>query len=93
MLNDTPFSIAYCDLKSHVRVLSRAGDTPIPLRVGGMDVDNQMVLLLDGQRYDQGSPEIPLQDVPFEKTTWGKWKARHPETLVYGGDLKEHARF
>jgi hypothetical protein len=69
-----------------VRVLSRDGDAPIPLRVGGLDVDDQMVLLLDGQRYGQESAAIPLCDVPFERTTLGKWKAKHPHSQIYVGE-------
>lgn len=86
LIDQTPISVTYCELMGCFRVLtSDAGTNPIDLRIGGFDVACQMVFLLDGIRYDQTSTEIPLQDLPFEKTTLGDWKAQHPDTLVYEG--------
>lgn len=69
---------------------SSAKETPTPessatksldVRIGGWQ--ESMVLVVDGSRYPHHSPDIPLADVQFTTTTWGKWRAEHPETLVY----------
>lgn len=85
MVNEEPISVSYCDLKDCVRVLSRRGNSPIPLRVSGLDVDNQMVFLLEGQRYGQTSMDIPLEDYPFQRTTLGEWKRQFPNSRIYLG--------
>lgn len=75
-------SVSYCYLADCVRVLSKESNKPIPLHVGGMDVDNQMVFLLEGERYGQSSPVLPLADYPFSRTTLGDWKASHPQSKI-----------
>ena len=75
-------SVSYCYLADCVRVVSKESKTPIPLHVGGMDVDNQMVYLLDGERYGQMSPVLPLADYPFERTTLGDWRKLHPHSQI-----------
>ena len=86
VVDECPLSVTYCNLVDCVRVLTRAGDGPIPLNVGGMDQDNQMVFLLEGARYGQASPGLPLIDHPFNRTTWGEWNGQHPTTRVYLGN-------
>ncbi len=85
MLKRTPLSVTYCNLVDCVRVLTRDSETPIPLRVGGLDVDRQMVLLLDETRYGQSSGELPLQDHEFVRMTLSEWANLHPATKVYVG--------
>ena len=41
-----------------------------------------MMLQIDGEAFRQMSPEIPLADLPFQRVTWGQWKADHPDTRV-----------
>ncbi len=76
-------SVAYCDLVDCVRVVSDDSQRPIPLHVGGLDVDQQLVLLLNGERYGQESPDLPLQDYPFVRMSLLEWKQLHPDTRVY----------
>lgn len=76
-------SVSYCDLSGCVRVFHQASDTAIALGVGGLDIHEEMVLQLDGVRYSQNSPDIPLSDYPFTQTTWGDWIHRHPDSLMY----------
>jgi hypothetical protein len=83
IMNDKAISVAYCDLVDCVRVVSDDSDKPIPLHVGGLDVDQQLVLLLNGERYGQESADLPLQDHPFVRTSWLEWKQLHPDTRVY----------
>ena len=75
-------SVTYCNLANCVRVLRDASDAPIPLHVGGLDIENQMVFLYRGERYSQSSTALPFEDHPFERLTWGEWKRRYPATKV-----------
>lgn len=75
-------SVTYCYLANCVRVLRDASDAPIPLHVGGLDIENQMVFLYRGERYSQNSTALPFEDHPFERLTWGEWKRRYPATKV-----------
>ena len=85
VIDESPLSVTYCNLVDCVRVLTREGNGAIPLSVGGLDVDNQLVLLLGDLHYGQSSPGLPLNDYPFDRMTWGKWKAQHPTTKIYVG--------
>ncbi|QDV82167.1 hypothetical protein [Planctomycetes bacterium TBK1r] len=50
MLKDKPLSVTSCDLVDCVCVLTNDDDKPIPLHVGGLDIENQMVFLLGDKR-------------------------------------------
>jgi hypothetical protein len=85
-IDATPVSVTYCDIADRARVLSRPrGSDPFELRIGGLDDNDQMVLMLEGARYGQSSLELPLDDLPFERTTFAKWIAMHPESMIYEG--------
>jgi hypothetical protein len=86
VIGNNPISVAYCDLADCVRVVKddrTESASPIPLRVGGLDINHQLVLLLRGERYGQQSLGLPLQDHPFTRTSLGEWKKRHPKTWLY----------
>lgn len=76
-------SAAYCDKTQCIRVFTSESPDPIPLHVGGLTKDDRMVLMLDEERYDQDSENVPLQDHPFVRTTFGEWKSLHPDTKVF----------
>lgn len=83
-----PICVTHCDRTHSTRVLTtkRPDPTsvgPIDLRVGGWT--KGMLLIVDGRRYDHHSDELPLADVEYVTTTWAKWRAAHPQTLVYTG--------
>lgn len=85
-IDENPVSVTYCDIVDTVRVLHGPhGIRPLDLRVGGMDVNQQLVVLLGGVRYGQGSPDVPLADYAFERTTLERWIAEHPESMIYQG--------
>jgi hypothetical protein len=85
VIADSPVSITYCDLSQCVRVLTSQGQQqPLRLRIGGIS-EGKMLLLYEGQRYEQSDDAIPLQDVSFTVTSWGQWKNEHTLTLVYTG--------
>ena len=52
------------------------------LRVGGVDIEGGLVLLLDDTRYSHRSEKLPLVDSDFEVISFGRWSARHPDTIV-----------
>ena len=76
-------SVTYCNLVDCIRVLTTEGKELLPLGVGGLDVDNQLVLLWQGIRYGQSSTKLPLADYPFHRMEWGEWLSKHPDTRVY----------
>ena len=85
IFNQKPVSATYCNLVDCVRVLTDARESPIPLHVGGVDIDSQMVFLLDGQRYGQSSKGLPLADHQFDRMELGQWQRLHPTTRIYMG--------
>ena len=89
VLQGKPISVTYCSLVDCVRVLSGNGKDTIPLKLGGLNEVNEMVLLLCGERYDQSSGQIPLADHRFERISFGEWRRRNPKTLVYSKNSKK----
>ncbi|MCG8651390.1 MAG: DUF3179 domain-containing protein [Pirellulales bacterium] len=86
-----PLSVTYCSLSRCTRVLTTPTDSPgwdgkaIDLRVGGLDRDERMVLLLAETRYAHQSDQLPLQDVPFKRVKLSEWEGSHPESLIFSG--------
>ena len=80
--SDSAMSVSYCDISGCVRVFQDKDSTEIPLRVGGLDLDDKMVLVYGDQWYTQDSEALPLDEIPHEQTTWGKWIEKHPQSLV-----------
>lgn len=86
-LNQTPVTISYCNRKDHVRAFTKKGrNAPLELDVGGWSGD-ELLLRLGGQFYRQSSPELSLDELKFERTTWLDWRTKHPQTKVYLGHL------
>lgn len=82
-----PVSITYCDMTDSVRAFTcDQPGAPINLGIGGF-MDGQMLLQLNGRMYPQKSADVPLTEHPVERTTWGAWKALHPESVIYLGTL------
>ena len=75
-------SISYCQVSDLVRVFSANSADPIGLGVGGFDLDDQLVLLLDGQRYAQQTEDVPLAEYPFQRTSLGQWRGVFPQTKI-----------
>ena len=81
--DEKPFTVTYCPMANCVRVLTREEAELIPLRLGGLNDQDMMVVLLDGVRYDQNSSGLPLKDYAHTRTTFGEWKKLHPKTKVF----------
>ncbi len=92
------FAITHCDISGCSRLFKgpdrtnvgvyeekqTVGDSSrgIDLRVGGLDHNGEMVLLLDGTRYAQRSTEIPLDDHEFQIVLLSEWMRMNPETVI-----------
>lgn len=88
-------SVSYCDLDDCVRAFAADGATaPLAIAVEGL-ADGGMLIGVDGVAYfqktgegadaaaGQAAPRFPYAEFPAERTTWGRWKALHPDTDVY----------
>ncbi len=85
LIIDSAVSVTYCDLSECVRVFSKSSQVaPLALGVGGLSND-KMLLMYDGQRYEHGSADVPLGELPFTVTTWGRWRQANPTSTVYTG--------
>lgn len=85
-IDRNPVVITYCDPTNETRVFTKADrEDLIPLHVGGMDVENGMVVMLNGTRYSQMSRSLPLDDYPHEIVSLDEWSQRHPRSRLYLG--------
>lgn len=82
---------AICDRTDCVRAFTsdQIGE-PLSLGVGGF-FNGHMALRFNGRMYNQLSPDVPLVEQQFERTTWGVWKMLHPESLVFLGVMASSA--
>jgi hypothetical protein len=88
-------SVTYCDISRCARAfLGGESEVPPDIGVAGLEVArNRLVLLVDGKRYVQetgepfdaggGTGPLGYERHPVVMTTWGKWRAAHPDSLVY----------
>lgn len=85
-LGRRPICVTHCDRSQATRVFT-GDESPFDfsptfdVRVG--EGEDGLVLVVNGIRYPQLSPEIPLEEVKFVTTTWGRWRSAHPDSLVY----------
>jgi len=96
LVGETPVTVTHCDRDGCSRVFTGDGKEPLAFKTGGFL--EGMLLYVDGVFYDQstgrarndsGAASIPYQTLGFEETTWGKWRAAHPDTDVYLGSPAE----
>ena len=87
-------SITFCDIADCVKVFTRDDGKPTRLGQGGPHSSRpgKMLIVADGKQYWQdtgeplynnGAPPFPLKEVAHERTTWGEWKAKHPDSALY----------
>ncbi len=82
-------AVSYCDRSDCARVNSSDRESIHPLGIGGLDVNNELVLLLDGKRYSHRSEALPMADVSFRRMSLGMWTAEFPKTLLYVGSKED----
>ena len=80
-----PITVTYCNWTDCARVFTRDLVPPEEILMGGFQY-GQMQLLIKNKLYDQNSTQLPINEYPMERVTWGEWKAAHPETEIYLGD-------
>ncbi len=86
LIGNTAVSITYCDASRCARVFYRPNQTHwLNLGVGGV-FHGQMLLCYEGKQYLHQSQDVPLPDLPYEVTTWKRWKERHPDSQIYLGE-------
>ena len=91
VVGGSPVSIAYCDRTNCIRSYTGPGEGPLRIGVAGLR-DGGLVIKLDGVYYDQrsgrvvegppGAGPLPHDQVPWTRTTWGRWRREHPTTDV-----------
>jgi hypothetical protein len=89
-----PVSVAYCDRTGCIRTYTGPGAEPLRVGIAGLR-DGGLVVKLDGVYYDHrsgrvvegppGAAPLPLDRVPWTRTTWGRWRREHPATDVSTG--------
>lgn len=86
LIGQVPVTVTFCDLSGCARVFTKAESAQaLDIGVGGIR-GGKMILLIDGGEYAQDAHDVPLEPLQYEKTTWGRWKAAHPESDVYVGE-------
>ena len=89
LIENIPVTVTYCDRTDCVRLFTKSNQSDsLDVSIYGF-IDGQMAIEVDGQTFTQGSPDVPLEDLTFTRTTWGEWKLDHPETNVYIGDVPQ----
>lgn len=95
-IGTTPVTVTFCNLSNCV--LAVAGDDngpPLPVTNGGRHPTKagRMVLSYGGRKFEQETlapldgdtaRPFPYKTVPAERTTWGEWSAKHPDTDLSG---------
>lgn len=85
-----PLAITWCDRTRCARVLTGQPGTDFQVQTAGF-MNGEMWLRVNGRMLPQSSSEIPLQDQANRITSWGEWKAAHPDTTVFIGKGAEAA--
>jgi hypothetical protein len=94
-----PVSVAYCKLRDCATAYTGARPTGVPLDLGVYALfQGHLVLMAKGGAYFQEPTEahpgaeqpdrLPYQSYPFERTTWGTWRHKHPDTDIFVGDRR-----
>jgi hypothetical protein len=83
---DTQVTVTHCNRTRCTRVFTAAAAQDLSsMHCGGWMEEQELALLIGGTRFPQSSEEIPFDEVPFVVTTWGKWRAKNPQSIVYLG--------
>ena len=83
---ETQVTVTHCNRTRCTRVFTAADDQDLSvMHCGGWMKEQELALLIGGTRFPQSSEEIPFDEVPYVVTTWGKWRAKNPQSLVYLG--------
>ena len=84
VIDGVPVSVSYCNLTSYVRCFTAASKGPLELNVGGL-IGGQLHFQIDDELHAHDSVDLPYDDFPFQRTTWGEWRKAHPQTDIFVG--------
>jgi hypothetical protein len=96
LVGGVPLSVAYCNLRDCATAYTSSDGAAAPLDLGVQGlIHQQLVLSANGRAYFQEPSEgtyeplppdeIPYPTYPCERTTWGTWRAHHPDSDIYLG--------
>jgi len=91
LIDGRPVTVTYCDKSDCVLVLTDDDRAePLAIDIGG--TREGLFLFVDGEAYAQKTglsatkqQPLPFEKAPFERTTWGEWRRKHPGSEVYEG--------
>lgn len=89
LLAGVPVSVTYCDQTDCVRVFhDPQGHTPIKLQTAGW-IDRKMAIAVGSEQtiYSHDAKDIPLQELDFQRMSFGQWRQLYPEGTVYIGGI------
>jgi hypothetical protein len=94
VVGGTPVTVSYCNLMDCIRVFTdpKSADA-LHIAVGGLDnrSESRGMLLRVGERryyqesgisFDDQSETFPYAQAEYVRTTWGQWRAEHPDTDI-----------
>lgn len=89
IIDGTPVTLTHDNDGPRLRVFAAAkGSRRIRLRLAGMGGGGIMRVTFDNETYyTQMAKDLPLKEIPFETTTWSKWKAQHPGSDIFVGEF------
>jgi hypothetical protein len=83
VVEGVPVTVTYCNRNNCTRVFTKPDEMHQALNIGiGGFRDDMMLLHIDHHNFSQNAPDIPLDDLEFERTTWKVWKSAHPDTKI-----------
>lgn len=85
-----PVTVTYCDWQDCARALDRGEVPAAAIRLAGF-AEGQMQLAIGQGQHGQADDNLPLAEVPMERTTWGQWREAHPESEIYLGQRTDLA--
>jgi hypothetical protein len=82
----TQVTVTHCNRTRCTRVFTAADDQDLSvIHCGGWMAEQEMALLVGTKRFPQSSEDVPFNEVPYVVTTWAKWRAKNPQSIVYLG--------
>jgi hypothetical protein len=85
--NPLAFTITFCDQTDCARVLTFANpSTASTTGIGTLGMlDGGLALRWQEHQFKQTDTPEGLRELPFERTTWGAWKEKYPQSKIYAG--------
>jgi hypothetical protein len=86
-VGELSIAVTHCDRTGLTRVFAtQEGSEPPDVKFAGWLSQQDMAVLVCGEKFPHSATTIPLRDVPFMVVTWREWLAMEGDSLVYLGD-------